>query len=75
MLPFSMSEKKALKVFLLCLLLGPFGAHRFYVGKLGTGVLALLTLGVVGIWTLVDLFLIATNRFRDRDGRVITRWM
>lgn len=70
-----MSDKKALPVFLLCLFLGPLGAHRFYVGKVGTGLLALLTLGAVGIWTLVDLFLIATNRFTDREGRVIGRWM
>jgi TM2 domain-containing membrane protein YozV len=70
-----MSDKKALTVFLLCLFLGPFGAHRFYVGKVKTGVATLLTLGVIGLWTLVDLFLIATNRFRDRDGRLIGRWM
>ncbi len=69
-----MSDKKALPVFLLCLLLGPFGVHRFYVGKVGTGVVHLLTFGVAGIWTLIDLFLIATNNFTDKDGLKITRW-
>ena len=70
-----MSDKKALLVFLLCLLLGPLGVHRFYVGKVRTGVIHLVTFGVVGIWTLIDLFLIATNRFTDKDGLKITRWL
>ncbi len=66
---------KALPVFTLCLLLGPFGIHRFYVGKVGSGVAHLLTCGALGIWTLIDMYLIATNRFTDGEGRVITRWL
>jgi TM2 domain-containing membrane protein YozV len=70
-----MSDKKALPVFMLCLCLGPLGVHRFYVGKVGSGTVHLLTCGVAGIWTLIDLALIATNNFTDRDGNKITRWM
>jgi TM2 domain-containing membrane protein YozV len=70
-----MSDRKALPVFLLCLFLGPLGVHRFYLRRTGTAVLHLLTLGGIGIWTLVDLYQIATNRFTDRNGNLITRWL
>lgn len=58
----------------LASLLGPFGAHRFYVGKTGTGIAMLLTLGGAGIWYLYDLILVAGGSFRDADGRLVTRW-
>jgi hypothetical protein len=58
----------------LASLLGPFGAHRFYVGKTGTGIAMLLTLGGCGIWYLYDLILVAGGSFRDVDGRLLTRW-
>jgi TM2 domain-containing membrane protein YozV len=69
-----MSDKEILPAFLLCFLLGVFGAHRFYAGKIGTGILQLLTFGGLGIWWLADLILILTGNFRDSDGRKITEW-
>jgi hypothetical protein len=68
------SEKRILPAFLLCFFLGWLGAHRFYAGKIGTGLLQLFTLGGLGIWALVDLIMIATGSFRDRDGERITSW-
>jgi TM2 domain-containing membrane protein YozV len=58
----------------LAAILGPFGAHRFYVGKTGTGVLMLCTLGGAGLWYLYDLILVAGGSFRDAAGRLVSRW-
>ncbi|WP_353572931.1 TM2 domain-containing protein [Candidatus Albibeggiatoa sp. nov. BB20] len=69
-----MTDKKILPLFLLCFLLGIFGVHRFYVGKIGTGILHLVTLGMFGIWTLVDLVFIIFGAFTDSEGNKITEW-
>jgi hypothetical protein len=53
----------------LSLLLGSFGADRFYLGKIGTGIAKLLTGGGFGIWSLVDLIITLTGNARDKDGR------
>src|SRR4051812_8956132 len=58
----------------LAALLGPFGGHRFYVNKLGTGVLMAATVGGLGLWRLYDLILVASGSFRDADGRLVRRW-
>jgi TM2 domain-containing membrane protein YozV len=64
------SEKSA-TVALLLILFVPIGAHRFYVGKVGTGLLYLFTLGGVGIWALIDLILVITGAFKDSEGAVL----
>jgi hypothetical protein len=69
------SPKSRLITLLFCLLLGVFGVHRFYVGKIGTGVLMLVTLGGLGIWWLVDVILVAVGSFRDATDRRVFRWM
>jgi TM2 domain-containing membrane protein YozV len=58
----------------LAAILGPFGAHRFYVGKTGSGLLMLCTLGGAGLWYLYDLILVAGGSFRDASGRLISIW-
>lgn len=65
------SEKGFVPTLLLCLLLGGLGIHRFYVGKIGTGILMLLTLGGLGIWVLIDLIMIAVGSFKDKNGLLI----
>lgn len=62
------SERDFVPTLLLCLFLGAFGVHRFYVGKIGTGILMVLTLGGLGIWSLIDLILIIIGSFKDKEG-------
>ena len=74
-LPATISEKRILPAFLLCMFFGVFGAHRFYVGKIGTGVLQIVTLGGLGIWWLVDFIMLIVGSFKDSDGERITEWV
>jgi TM2 domain-containing membrane protein YozV len=69
-----MTEKRILPAFLLCLFVGILGIHRFYVGKIGTGILHLLTLGCFGICTVIDCILIIVGEFTDKDGNKIKQW-
>jgi TM2 domain-containing membrane protein YozV len=69
-----LSPRSRLVALLFCILLGWIGVHRFYVGKIGTGILMVVTIGGLGIWTLIDLILIAVGSFRDKEGRRVFRW-
>lgn len=62
------SQKGFVPTILLCFFLGSLGVHRFYVGKVGTGLLMLFTLGALGIWTIVDFVIIACGSFKDAEG-------
>ncbi|MEI6052520.1 MAG: TM2 domain-containing protein [Opitutaceae bacterium] len=58
---------------LLCFFLGFVGVHRFYTGKVGTGILMLLTLGGCGVWTIIDFIMILTGSYRDGDNQPLTK--
>lgn len=62
------SRKNKMVALLLCIFLGCFGAHKFYVGKGGMGVLYLLTGGLFGFGWVIDIILIATGSFKDEFG-------
>ncbi len=65
------SPKNYIASLLLCFFLGTLGIHRFYVGKIGTGILMILTVGGLYVWQLIDLILIIVGKFRDKQGRFI----
>lgn len=68
------SREKKMTMVLLCHFLGWFGIHRFYTGKKLSGILMLLTLGCGGVWVLIDMGLIITGKFTDKEGKRITEW-
>ena len=68
------SDKSRLAAALLCWFVGVLGVHRFYVGKVGTGVAMLLTCGGLGVWALIDLIVILLGSFKDQDGRALQNW-
>ena len=68
------SSKSRLATTLLAFFLGEFGAHRFYLGKIGTAVAMLLTLGGLGIWALVDFIFAVAGIMKDKEGKIIKNW-
>jgi len=65
------SDKSNTVALLLCFFIGFLGAHRFYVGKIGTGVLMLVTLGAFGVWALIDMIIIILQKFTDSEGNTL----
>ncbi|MFA5499049.1 MAG: TM2 domain-containing protein [Candidatus Cloacimonadia bacterium] len=63
-----MKPKSKLATLLLCIFLGGFGVHRFYVGKFWTGLIWLATSGLFYIGWIYDLIMIATDKFTDKHG-------
>jgi TM2 domain-containing membrane protein YozV len=68
------SPKARLATSLLGFFLGEFGAHRFYLGKIGTGIAMFFTGGGLGIWALIDFIFAVAGRMKDKEGRVIKNW-
>ncbi|KND50088.1 MAG: hypothetical protein AB203_03825 [Parcubacteria bacterium C7867-008] len=74
------SKKSRLIALILVLVVGMFGAHRFYVGKIKTGIaqliLTLTFFGAVisGIWVFIDLIIIAVGSFKDAEGLEVSVW-
>lgn len=58
---------------ILAILLGELGIDRFYLGKIGTGILKLLTAGGCGIWWLYDIIMVATNKTVDAAGNALVK--
>ena len=65
------SDKNFIILLLLSIFIGGLGIDRFYLGKIGTGVLKLITLGGFGVWWLIDLIIIVSGNMKDAEGRVV----
>ena len=65
------NEDRWLIALILCILVGSLGVHRFYTGNIVTGVLMLITLGGCGVWTIIDLIMIAAHTYRDGNGNTL----
>ncbi|MCK9304815.1 MAG: TM2 domain-containing protein [Bacteroidales bacterium] len=69
------SPKSRLLAFILCTCVGVFGVHRFYVGRVTSGVLQILFgWATLFIWNLVDWIMILVGSFRDVDGKLVKNW-
>jgi len=65
------SPRSFVATWMFAWLLGFLGVDRFYLGKVGTGILKLLTVGGLGIWWLIDLILTLAGVQRDKEGRLL----
>lgn len=65
------SPKSRAAALLLCIIAGEFGAHYFYVGRIGMGILYLFTFGFLGFGWLIDIIRIACGTFRDNNGNYL----
>ncbi|GBU21037.1 hypothetical protein R80B4_00925 [Fibrobacteres bacterium R8-0-B4] len=68
---YSVESSRWVTLLILSIFLGSLGVDRFYVGKIGTGVLKLVTCGGAGIWWIIDIILIVSENFTDCDGKPI----
>jgi TM2 domain-containing membrane protein YozV len=68
------SPKSRLAVTLLSFFLGTIGVHRFYLGKIGTAILMILTGGGFGVWTLIDFIMAVSGVMKDKNGLPIKNW-
>lgn len=69
-----LSDKSRAVAVALGFITGIFGGHRYYVGKVGTGLLMTFTFGGFGIWWLVDMIMLLSGEFRDANGRLVRQW-
>lgn len=65
--------KDWLTTLLLAIFLGGLGVDRFYTGHTGLGVVKLLTCGGLGIWSIIDIILVATGKYTDKNGNPLVK--
>ena len=73
-IPEADKPQEFLPTLLFAYFLGAFGIHRFYTGNIPIGIAQLLTLGGCGIWAYIDFILICFNKFKDGQGRPLSKY-
>lgn len=68
------SSKSRMVALLLCFFLGWAGGHRYYAGKVGTGIMMMFTMGGFGMWYFLDFIMIATGNFKDSANLPLANW-
>ncbi len=68
------SDKSRLIAFLLCMFFGLLGVHRFYLGRIGSGIAMIFTLGGFGLWVFIDWIVILCGTFKDEEGKLVSNW-
>lgn len=66
-------QKNWLLALLLSIFLGSLGVDRFYLGYITLGIIKLLTAGGFGIWYIIDIILLATDKLPDAQGRPLSK--
>ena len=69
----NVSDKEWTTTLILSIFLGSLGVDRFYLGYTGLGIAKLLTLGGCGVWSIIDIINIATNKMTDAEGRPLKK--
>ena len=65
--------KSKITALLLSIFLGSIGVDRFYLGYIGLGIVKLITCGGFGLWSLIDIILIAVDKLPTKDGQPLTK--
>ena len=68
---YNVSPKSKTTALILCILFGYFGAHYFYVGRTGRGLVSLFTVNFMFIGYIIDIICIASGKFKDKDGLLV----